>query len=490
MDKRLTGINKKYLSYHPRPRFELVEKAYNLAQLAYYGEKRLNKEDWIEHSLRIAEYLTDLGVDTITISAGLLHDVMSFGVTKEEIASEVDEDVAELVDKVTNLKEIKGKGIRFASGGAQEEYLRRLILAAAKDMRAVIIRLAEKLDSIETIDCLPKERRKIALKSALNLYAPLAEQIGLSKVKSEIQEKAFAKLKPVRYSSLKKILDTHPLSDERTVEDLILVIKDLLFTEKVVVKEVLGRRKQVYSLHDKAKRYSTQFRIEESKAIEIIRDKVAFRVILHNIEDCYRALDVIHTHFNHIPEELDDYISKPRPNGYQSLQTSVELLPGHYGEIQIRTTEMHEHAEFGPASHILYKLNKSSSKMAPKEKIKMLQHLLSWKTDILEKDKKGVDIQNIENYIFVFTPKGDLIELPRESSVLDFAYNLHTVIGNKAVRAKVNGHLKPLSHKLENGDVIEIVCDSRKKGPNRSHLDFVKSKVARLHIKKHLRGSS
>lgn len=487
MDKKLNKIYAKYISYHPRPRFELVEKAYQLAQLAYYGEKRLNNENWLDHSLRISQYLADLSVDTITISAGLLHDVMSFGVTKEEIASEVDEDVAELVDKVTNLKEIRGKGLRFAAGGSQEEYLRRLVLAAAKDMRALIIRLVEKIDSIETIDCLPIERRKTALESALNLYAPLAEQIGLSNVKSEIQEKAFEKLHPQKHASLKEILDNHPLTDESTVEDLVSVIKDLLNSEKIVTKQVFGRRKQVYSLNDKAQRYSSQMDIDEGKAIELIRDKVAFRVILNTIEDCYKTLDVIHRHFKHIPEELDDYISKPRPNGYQSLQTSVELLPGHYGEIQIRTEEMNEYAEYGPASHILYKLNKSSARMAPQEKIKMLKHLLSWKTDILSQDKKGVDIQNIENYIFVFTPKGDLIELPRGSSVLDFAYNLHTDIGNKAVRAKVNDQLRSLGHKLENGDVIEIVCDSRKKGPNRSHLDFVISKVARLHIKKEIK---
>lgn len=490
MRKEIKDIVNRYESYHPTPRTFIIESAYKLAEIVYFEEYRINNEPWINHSLRIAKYLAKLKLDAITISAALLHDSLTFGLSINEIAQDVHPEVADLVQNINNLKAIRGKGTKGKAGGNQEEYLRRLILSAGKDIRAVIIRLVEKLDSLSTVACLPEEKKQISLRNALDLYAPLAEQIGLSGLKSDLEDIAFSNIDPTNYKRLKNILDSHPVTSRVYIRGVSDLIKQLLSERNIGIVDYLGRKKRVYSFYNKILRYQKVFNISEQKAIEEVHDKVAFRVILETVEDCYKVLDVLHSNFKYSPENFDDYIAKPKPNGYKSLQTSLELLDGHFAEVQIRTAEMHEHNEFGLASHILYKLSNGKSNIPPEQKIDGLKRLLVWKQNVLTKEKLGVNIGEVEKSVFVFTPKGDLIELPTQSTVLDFAYMVHTDIGSKAARAKVNSKIKPLSYTPSNSDVIEIICDIRKKGPSRDQLKFVNTKEARMHIKKWLKAAN
>ncbi|NCT55320.1 bifunctional (p)ppGpp synthetase/guanosine-3',5'-bis(diphosphate) 3'-pyrophosphohydrolase [bacterium] len=487
MRKDVQEIIDRYESYHPNPRSHIIKSAYKLAEILYFGEKRVNEEPWLDHAIRISNYLSKLGLDSITISAGLLHDSLEFGLTYKEIEQEVDPDVAELVQNIITIKEIRGKGVVNGSDGGQVEYLRRLIISTAKDVRAVIIRLVEKLDSLKTVEYLEGQKKQLVLDNALNLYAPLAEQIGLNNLKSDIEDAAFERLDPETFKKLQHTLDTHPVTNDKYIKEVTEIIKDIIQSEKIDLVDYYGRKKRPYSLNKKIIRYMQKFNYSEASAIESIHDKVAFRIILNSVEDCYKVLDLLHNSFKYIPSEFDDYISKPKPNGYKSLQTSLELLNGHFAEVQIRTLDMHRHNEYGMASHIIYKLNDAKSDAPASEKIEVLKRLISWKDGILTTDKSGVNIEEIEKYLFVFTPKGDLFELPKNSTALDFAYILHSDLGHKAVRAKINGVLKPLNVIPKNGDVIEIICDIKKKGPSRDHLEFVVSKEARLNIKKWLR---
>lgn len=481
--KEIDKILKTYNSYHPNPKPELIERAYEIAKLVYFGEKRTSGSEWLEHALGVAKIVADLKMDTVTICTAILHDAYKFGLTPDEVEKEINPEVRQLLDNLEAIKKIKNTGNDSLDNHNYSDYLRRLILSTSTDARALVIRLAEKLNGLETLNNLPNEIKNSILDKAMTIYAPLADQIGVYDLRWRIEDLAFRHKDPEQYVLYENLISKHPFTGVNKIQEIINTLEELLRSESIIFNYIYGRTKRIYSMHKKIDRYTVRTgSVEES--LKMLKDIVAFRIITNSIDDCYRALSLIHATYKHIPEDFDDYIAKPKSNGYKSIQTTVELEPGHFAEIQIRTQEMHDYNEWGPASHFFYKMSGGEAvKVNSEKKIQVLKQLLSWKEQVLH-DKTGANIEEIEDYIFVFTPKGDIIELPKESTPVDFAYKIHTTVGDKIGKALVNKKLVSLDYKLKNGDIVEIQKDKNRQSPNRDWLDFVKSKEARIHIKK------
>jgi len=475
-------ILKDYKKYHPEPKITLLEKTYELAKIVYFGEKRISGRIWIEHALATAYIITDLKMDTASICAAILHDGYKFGLTPSEVEQELNFEIRHILDNLDTLKSIKGKYHGKYSDRAYSDYLRNLILAASNDVRAIVIRLAEKLNSLSTIEELDEEQREDSLKKAFEIYAPLADQVGVYEIRSKLENLAFKIKDPKLYEFHEHLINEHPYAKEEKMQEFILRMSDLLNSKQVLVYGITGRIKKAYSLFQKAEKKSLLFPVPREDYYNYIHDKVAFRILVDTIPDCYKVLDIIHSSYKYLSEEFDDYISKPKPNGYQSIQTSIEVEPGHYVEVQIKTKKMHEYNEWGPASHYFYKEG-PSKKRNSKKKIEVLKQLLNWRDGLL-KDKTQANIEDIDDSIFVFTPKGDIIELVKNATPVDFAYKIHTKLGDTIGKVLVNNKMKPLDYVLASGDVVEVFQNKNRKGPSRDWLGFVKSKEARLHIKK------
>ncbi len=478
----MQNLINKYKQYHPVPDEELIKKAYDLAQLAYSDIKRLNGENWLNHALEVAHVVTDLKMDTESICAALLHDSYQFGLTPKEIEDELGSDVRELVDNIYSMRSISTRRTHEFTDEQYAEYLRRVILSMGRDLRAVVIRLADKLSNLHTADVLDEKLKKEVINSAFTVYAPLADLAGVYELKWQIEDVAFKHKSPNDYKKYRQVIFDHIFAKDIPLKKVINSLYDLLLENGVNVVDISGRQKATYSFYKKVNKRVNKLQLSEDMALEHIYDKVAFRVIVESVEDCYAALDVLHQNYNYIDEEFDDYIAEPKTNGYRSIQTTIELEPSYFSEIQIKTKEMHEYNEFGPASHVFYKLHGSDTAIST-EKIRMLKQLLQWRDDILE-EKSQVSVKDIAQTILVFTPKGEVIELPVGSTPIDFAYAIHTGIGNKAVRALVDGKLRGLDYKLKNGEVVKIVTDPRRTHPSIDWLGFVKTKIAKTYIKK------
>lgn len=457
---------------------ELIAEAFEFAQNAHAGQKRESGEDYIVHPLNTALTLSGMQVDVKTVAAALLHDVVDdTQITIEEIEKKFGKEIAFLVAGVSKLGKIKYRGVE-----RHAENLRKMLLAMARDFRVVLIKLADRYHNLNTLDALPPaKQRRIALES-LEIYAPLAFRFGVSELSKKIEDTAFKYCYPQEYNMILENVQARYPKREKFLETLKPYIRAQLIKEGVKPLEIQTRAKHHWSLYEKLKKSNMNW--------DTIYDLVAMRIIVKDIEECYRALGVIHKLWRPLPGRIKDYIALPKPNGYQSLHTTVFCKGGNITEFQIRTSQMHEAAENGIAAHWLY-----TERGKPKAGIKSdnknfdwIKQIRKWQNEIKESSDflENLKIDVFSNRIFVFTPEGDVIDLPEGATAVDFAYAIHTNLGDTCSQSKINGELVALERELKNGDMVEIISDPHKH-PSRDWLSFVKTNSARSRIRAYLK---
>lgn len=455
---------------------DMVDKAYNLAFEAHKEQKRDSGEPYIIHPIEVATILAELGMDTSTIVAGLLHDVIEdTEYTYDDIKNLFGEEVANLVSGVTKITKMEYK----SKEEQQADNFRKMLLAMADDIRVIIIKLADRLHNMRTLKYRKKEKQKKTAMETLDIYAPLAHRLGISKIKWELEDLSFRYLHEEEYYDLVK-----QVAEKRTEREIYIkkIIEDMYnkLEEAGIDSDIDGRPKHFFSIYKKM--------ATKNKSIEQIFDLTAIRVLVNTVKDCYEVLGIVHTIYKPIPGRFKDYIAMPKPNMYQSLHTTVIGPQGKTFEIQIRTFEMHRTAEYGIAAHWKYKEGDNNGET----KEKNFESKLVWLRDMLEFQKETADAQEfIEGFkidlftdeIFLFTPKGVVIDLPNGATPIDFAYRIHTDIGNKCVGAKVNGKIVPLDYKLKTGEIVEVLTSNNAKGPNMDWLNIAKSNQAKSKIR-------
>ncbi len=472
----IAELLKKAAETKPPADLERIKAAYELAEKAHFGQKRDSGEDFILHPLEVASIVYDLGMDTTSIIAALLHDVVEdTEVDSEEITKLFGSEVSLLVDGVTKLSRLA-----FQSKQEQQmENLRKMFLAMTQDLRVIIIKLADRLHNMRTLKHLPEERRKNIAKETLEIYAPLTHRLGMWKVKWELEDLALRYLEPEAYYDL--VNKVAKKRQER--EGFINEVKETLqraLAEIELKAEVQGRPKHFFSIYEKMQ--------EQGKDFSEIYDLMGLRVIVPTVQDCYEVLGIVHTLWKPIPGRFKDYVAMPKSNMYQSLHTTVIGPNGEPLEIQIRTWEMHRTAEYGIAAHWLYKENSPDDKELH-DKIAWLRHLIEWQGEMKDSEEfmETLRIGLFMDEVFVFTPKGDVKNLPAGSTPIDFAYSIHSTLGHQCTGAKVNGRLVPLDYQLKNGDIVQIVSSKQETGPSRDWLQFVKTSKAKNRIRQWLR---
>ena len=458
------------LESYPNHR-ELILKAYEFAKRKHGDQKRKTGEPYIVHPLNVAKILAELGMDAETVVAALLHDVLEdTDATNEELKKEFGESVASLVEGVTKIGKIKYKS-------DQVENYRKLILATAKDPRVIILKLADRLDNMRTLWVFREEKRKRIAKETLEIFVPLAHRLGVWKLKTELEDLAFKYLFPSEYERVKKFVQQSRKDLEAYLKKYVLPKVKKALEDAGIKAEITYRLKHYYSIWEKTKRKGIN--------LEDVHDILGVRIIVNTVPECYAVLGIIHNLFKPVPGRFKDYISLPKPNLYQSLHTTVVADKGKLVEFQIRTWEMHERAEKGIASHWAYKEGK------PPEDIEIYNWLRELVENLQGSNHPSEVLENLKSElfseeVFVFTPKGDLVVLPKGSTPVDFAYKIHTDIGNHCAGARVNGRIVPLDYKLQNGDVVEIITHPQKT-PSPEWLKFVKTSKARNKIKQFLK---
>ena len=454
---------------------DIIEKAYNFALKAHSGQKRFSGEPYITHPLEVGIILADLKLDTTTITAALLHDtVEDTGITLEDIEKEFNEEIAQLVNGVTKISSIKNR----SKATAQAETLRKMLIATIKDVRVIIIKLADKLHNMRTIIFQPQNKQKKISNETLEIYAPIARRLGISKVSSELEDLSFHVLFPDEFNLIKKMVSQRKSKLKEYIENVENTIK-AKFKSLGIDCEITGRAKHFYSIYRKMQLKKLPF--------DDIYDIRAIRIITKEIKDCYGVLGVIHTLWSPVTGRFKDYIAVPKSNMYQSLHTTVIGPDGMPLEVQIRTDDMHETAEVGIAAHWEYKENLLPLNIDYKD-LTLLQNInkLYSDSDNTREFMKGLKMDLYEDEIFVFTPKGKIIKLAKGATPIDFAYAIHTEVGHHTTGAKVNNKIVPLKAKLKSGDIIEILTN--KKGhPSESWIKFVASSTARYKIRNWIR---
>lgn len=458
---------------------EVIIKAYNLAVEAHEEQRRESGEPYVTHPVEVASILVDMGMDTNTVAAGLLHDVIEdTKYTYQELATIFGTEIAELVDGVTKLGKIKYK----SKEEEQADNVRKMLLAMAKDIRVILIKLADRLHNMRTLRYMTPEKQKEKAKETFDIYAPLAHRLGMFRIKWELEDLAFRYMYPTEYYDLVNQIAEKRKERETYISNIMADIVDKLKNASISC-DIDGRPKHFYSIYRKM--------MAQSKGIDQIFDLTAIRVIVDSIKDCYAALGIVHTIYKPIPGRFKDYIAMPKPNMYQSLHTTVIGPQGKPFEIQIRTYEMHKVAEYGIAAHWKYK-ETGTSKEGPKDSKDSFEQNVVWIRDMLEWQKETSDAEEFmeafkidlfADEIFVFTPKGEVINLPQAATPIDFAYRIHTDIGNRTVGAKVNGNMVTLDYKLKTGEIIDIITSSKPKGPNIDWLNIATSNQAKTKIK-------
>ncbi|MCR4260965.1 MAG: RelA/SpoT family protein [Candidatus Colwellbacteria bacterium] len=463
----------------------LIERAYVFANKAHAGQMRKNGEPYINHCVETARTLAEWKLDESTIAAGLLHDVIEdTPVTEAEFKTEFGEEIFSLVDGVTKISHVKYRGHE-----RQVENLRKMILAMAQDLRVLLIKLADRLHNMRTLDALPAPKRNRIALETIEIYAPLAYRLGMQKISGELEDLAFPYTYPseyrwlikkleYRYEAMEKYLDTIRPSVEKALKDAGI---------------------EVVSLDYRAKRYASLYRklLRYEMDIDRVYDLVAFRIIVKNVEDCYATLGVIHNLWTPMPGRIKDYIAIPKPNGYRSLHTTVICVDKRLVEFQIRTEQMHRESENGIAAHWAYEESKGTKSYnrkraikAATQEIKWVEQLRSWQNETTNSEEfiDSLKVDFLKDRIFAITPRGDVIDLPQGATPIDFAYHIHSQVGNQCVSAKVNGDIVPLSHKLKSSDIVEVLTQKGKK-PSQDWLNYAITSNARNQIKNALKGT-
>ncbi|MDR3895362.1 MAG: bifunctional (p)ppGpp synthetase/guanosine-3',5'-bis(diphosphate) 3'-pyrophosphohydrolase [Blautia sp.] len=465
--------------YHPSTDISMIEKAYRIARDAHEGQVRKSGEPYIIHPLCVGIILADLELDKETIVAGLLHDVVEDTVmTTEEITREFGAEVALLVDGVTKLGQLNYSADKVE---VQAENLRKMFLAMAKDIRVILIKLADRLHNMRTLKYMPPHKQKEKARETMDIYAPIAQRLGISKVKIELDDLSLKYLEPEVYYDLVEKINLRKSEREAFVSGIVNGVREQIENAGIHA-QIDGRVKHFFSIYKKM--------VNQDKTLDQIYDLFAVRIIVDTVKDCYASLGIIHEMYKPIPGPFKDYIAMPKPNMYQSLHTTLIGPNGQPFEIQIRTFEMHRTAEYGIAAHWKYKEASGSSKASvtqqEEEKMSWLRQILEWQRDMSDNKEflslLKSDLDLFSESVYCFTPAGDVKTLPNGSTPIDFAYNVHSAVGNKMVGARVNGKLVPIDYVIKNGDRIEIITSQNSKGPSRDWLKVVKSTQAKNKI--------
>ena len=464
------------LKYHPNTDITMIEKAYHIADKAHEGQFRKSGEPYIMHPLCVAIILAELELDKETIVAGILHDVIEDTImTSEEIEKEFSAEILLLVDGVTKLTQLNFSQDKLE---VQAENLRKMFLAMAKDIRVILIKLADRLHNLRTLQYQSPAKQIEKARETMDIYSPIAHRLGISKIKVELDDLSLMYLEPEKFRELKAELDERLEERETFIDNIVNEVKECI-QEAGIKAEINGRIKHFFSIYKKMK--------NQNKTLDQIYDIFAVRIIVDSVRDCYGALGFIHEKYKPIPGRFKDYIAMPKSNMYQSLHTTLISKSGQPFEIQIRTYEMHKTAEYGIAAHWKYKENLSgTTKDREEEKLTWLRQILEWQKDT-EDNKEFMravktDLDLFAEQVYCFTPNGDVKNLPAGSTPIDFAYSIHSAIGNMMVGARVNDRQVPVDYKLENGDRVEIITSNNSKGPSRDWLSIVKSAQAKSKI--------
>ena len=469
-----------------------IEKAFKFAKTAHASQKRLSGDEYIQHPARVAQILKEMHLDSKTIIAGLLHDVPDDTEKNlEDIEKEFGKEVAFLVEGVSKLGKLRYPKERLEVKPMEErvgepidlkaENLRKMFFAMAEDLRVVLIKLADRLHNMETLGSLPPEKQKRIALETLEIYAPLADRLGMGEMKAKLEDLAFPYLYPKEYEWLIQNVKEKYEKRKKYLEKLQPILKELLRKEKIKLLEISSRAKSYWSLYQKLLKYEMNF--------DRIHDLIALRVVVEDVKTCYEVLGIIHKFWKPLPGKIKDFIAFPKPNNYQALHTTCFCLDGKITEIQIKTKAMHQEAENGICAH--WAMKEGIDLKTQGKKFAWVQQLRDWQREVSKSKEflEGLKIDFFKNRIFVFTPKGDVIDLPEGASPVDFAYAVHSDIGNQCAGAKINGKMSSLSQPLNNGDVVEIITDKNKK-PSRDWLEFIKTSFARTRVKRWLKSES
>ena len=480
LDQQVQEILTKIQKYHPKDDLSLVTRAYQFACEAHRDQKRKSGEPYIIHPVSVASILADLMLDSTTVAAGFLHDCVEDNkdVTIETIEAQFGPEVALLVDGVTKLKRLD-----FTSREDQQaESLRKMFLAMAKDIRVVLIKLADRLHNMRTLKYQSPDRQVAIARETLDVYAPLCHRLGMSTLKWEMEDLALRYIDPAGYYDLVEKVGQKRREREHAIQVVINALKEQL-DQAGIRCEIAGRPKHFYSIYRKIK--------TQGKTFDQIYDLIAVRVLVETIPDCYAVLGIVHTMWTQVPNRFKDYISMPKGNMYQSLHTTVVgtsgELRGQTFEVQIRTWEMHRTAEYGIAAHWRYKEGKQVDSLD--SKLYWLRQILDWQNETHDPSEfmDALKVDLFSDEVFVFTPKGDIVNLPRGATPVDFAYHIHSAIGNKCIGAKINGRIVPLETQLETGDFVEVLTSSNSKGPSMDWLKLCKTSEAKSKIRAYLK---
>ena len=472
---RINEILDKVASHRSDANLDLIRKAYVFSASAHAGQTRLSGEPYLSHPLEVADYLAEMRLDEATIAAGLLHDtVEDTGVSIEEIAHLFGKEVGRLVEGVTKISQIPFD----SSEQAKAENIRKMILAMAEDIRVLLVKLADRRHNMMTLDFQKDWKRKLIAQETLDIYAPLANRLGLHRIKLELEDLSLQHLKPDVYAQLEEGVKTHQTLGKEYIDRVVDLLEKALKKNRIKGR-VQGRTKHIYSIYHKM--------MQQNLTLDQVYDLIAFRVVVSTVKDCYAVLGLAHSMWKPVPGRFKDYVSMPKANMYQSLHTTVIGPDGERIEIQIRTEEMHRLAEYGVSSHWLYK---EGGKFNPKDidQFAWLRQILDWQQ--MEQDSReflrSLRFDLFKDEVYVFTPQGQVKELPEGATPVDFAYGIHTEVGNRCAGAKVNGRLVPLSTELQNGDTVEIITNPNR-NPSRDWLRFVKTAKARTRINHYIR---
>ena len=456
---------------------KLILRAYEFAKRKHEGQLRKSGEPYIIHPLNVAKILAELELDDASICAALLHDILEdTDITVQDLEREFDVEIAELVDGVTKLNKLK-----YASMKEQQvENYRKMFLAMGKDIRVILIKLADRLHNMRTLKYLSRDRQIANAKETMDLYAPMANRLGIYSLKWELEDLAFKYLYPEDY---REIVEGISKKREERIQFIDLIIEEIRkeLKKQRVDAEITGRAKHLYSIYRKMQR--------DNITLDQVYDLFALRIIVNSVKDCYTALGIVHDLYNPMPGRFKDYIAVPKPNMYQSLHTTLIGKKGTPFEVQIRTWDMHRIAEFGIAAHWAYKeannnRNKKSNVTVTEDKLSWIREALEWQKDMQDPEEflNTLKTELFEDEVYVFTPKGDIVSLPKGSTPIDFAYNIHAEIGNHMSGCKINSKMMPIITELKNGDIVEIITSDQSKGPSRDWLKFIKSSGAKNKI--------